>query len=138
MIYALIENGIVTNTLRVDPISIFPAAYANRFVSAPDTVERGSTFDGTAYTAPPPQPPPTPRPVTMRQARLALLNAGLLATVNAAVAAMPGAAGDAARIEWEFSSEVFRNRPLVLSLGTALGLTAVQLEALFVAAAAIV
>lgn len=78
-----------------------------------------------------------PQTVTMRQARLALLNAGLLATVNSTVAAMEGEAGDAARIEWDYSSEVHRNRPLVLSLGQALGLDAAALDALFIAAAAL-
>lgn len=76
-----------------------------------------------------------PQFVTMRQARLALMAAGLLNTVNTTIAAMPGAQGDAARIEWEFSSEVKRNQPLVMALGPTLGLSAAQLDALFVAAA---
>ena len=76
-----------------------------------------------------------PSVVTMRQARLALLQTGKLAQVNAAVANMPGAAGDAARIEWEFSSTVERNRPLVESLGVALGMTDAQLDDLFTLAA---
>lgn len=75
--------------------------------------------------------PSIPEVVTMRQARLALLQAGLLAQVNTAVASMPGAAGDTARIEWEFSSTVERNRPLVQSLIGALGLTESQLDDLF-------
>lgn len=81
----------------------------------------------------PPAPPPTPVPqaITMRQARLALMGAGKLATVNAAIAAMPGVQGDAARIEWEFSSEVKRNQPLVMALGPALGMTATDLDTLF-------
>lgn len=78
-----------------------------------------------------------PESVTMRQARLALLGAGLLAQVNAVVADMPGAEGDAVRIEWEFSSTVERNRPLVLSLIAALGLTDAQLDDLFRQAAAL-
>lgn len=78
---------------------------------------------------------PIPQSVTMRQARLALLQSGLLATVNQAVAALPGAAGDAARIEWEFSSTVERNRPLVQSLVSALGLADAQLDELFTLAA---
>lgn len=78
-----------------------------------------------------------PQAVTMRQARLALLGAGLYTNVNAAVAAMPGATGDAARIEWEFSSTVGRHRPLVTALGTALGLSDAQLDALFIAAGAL-
>ena len=79
--------------------------------------------------------PVVPAEVTMRQARLALLQAGKLAAVNAAVAAMPGAAGDTARIEWEFSSTVERHRPLVEALGASLGMTADQLDDLFRTAA---
>lgn len=75
--------------------------------------------------------PAVPAAITMRQARLALLGAGLLSTVNAAIAAMPGAQGEAARIEWEFSSEVKRAQPLVSALGPALGLTGAHLDALF-------
>lgn len=75
--------------------------------------------------------------VTMRQARLALLGAGMLAQVNAAVAAMTGVQGDAARIEWEYSQEVQRGKALVQALGPALGLSAAQLDALFVAAKAL-
>jgi hypothetical protein len=52
----------------------------------------------------------------MRQARLALLGAGLLDTVNAAIAAMPGAADDAARIEWEFATTIERSNPLFTQL----------------------
>lgn len=87
-----------------------------------------------AYVAP---PSTIPKFVTMRQARLALLGAGMLAQVNNAVAAMTGVQGEAARVEWEYSQEVQRDRSLVTSLGTALGLTDAQLDALFVAANAI-
>lgn len=75
--------------------------------------------------------------VTMRQARLALLGAGLLPNVNAAIAAMTGAPGEAARIEWEYSQEVQRDRGLVSALGSQMGMTAAQLDALFATAAAI-
>ena len=67
----------------------------------------------------------------MRQARLALLGAGLLAQVNTAVANMPGAEGDAARIEWEYAKEVRRDSPLVAVLSAAFGLTSAQLDDLF-------
>jgi hypothetical protein len=60
---------------------------------------------------------------------------GKLATVNAAVATMPGTAGDAARIEWEFSNEVKRGQPLVLALGLTLGMTNQDLDNLFKLAA---
>lgn len=75
---------------------------------------------------------PVPQSVTMRQARLSLLAAGLLSPVNALIAAMPGADGDAARIYWEYSSMVLRSEPLVATLASALSLSEAQLDALFV------
>lgn len=77
---------------------------------------------------------PVPQRVTMRQARLALLGANLLTTVNSAIAGMPGAQGEAARIEWEYSQEVHRDKALVQSLAPVLGLDAAQLDALFLLA----
>lgn len=84
-------------------------------------------------------PPPSdvPQAVTMRQARLALLGAGLLSQVNAAIASMPGAEGEAARIEWEYAQEVRRDSALVQSLVPALGMNEAGLDALFTAAAAL-
>lgn len=78
-----------------------------------------------------------PTAVTMRQARLAMLGAGVLASVDQAIAAIPGAAGDAARIEWEYAQEVRRDSPLVAALAPTLGLTSEQIDALFVAGAAL-
>jgi hypothetical protein len=74
----------------------------------------------------------------MRQARLALKAAGLYDQVNAYIAAIPAdEGGDEARIEWEFAGTVERESSLVQSLIGALGLTGEQLDALFVAAAAL-
>jgi hypothetical protein len=82
------------------------------------------------------QPVVIPATVTMRQARLALLQAGKLVDVNAAIASMAGATGEAARIEWEYSQEVHRDKALVKSLAPVLGMTDAQLDSLFIAAAA--
>lgn len=84
-----------------------------------------------------PVTPAVPTVVTMRQARLALLHAGLLGTVNSAVATMTGAEGDAARVTWEFSTEVRRTDPLVAQLATQLGLDDAALDDLFTKAAAL-
>ena len=82
-------------------------------------------------------PPPSdvPQVVTMRQARLALLGAGLLSQVNSAIANMPGVEGEAARIEWEYAQEVRRDSALVQSLAPALGMNDTGLDAIFTAAA---
>lgn len=85
-----------------------------------------------AYVAPPVTVPHT---VSMRQARLALLGAGLLTSVNDAVATMTGTTGDAARIEWEYAMDVVRTSPLVVNLSASLGLTEEQLDSLFTEAA---
>ena len=102
------------------------------------TIER---FNFTRADFPDAQPPAlpeyvpavvaVPEVVTMRQARIALLGAGLLAQVNTAVANMPGAEGDAARIEWEYAQEVRRDSPLVAALSAAFGWTSAQLDDLF-------
>lgn len=81
--------------------------------------------------------PQTPRIVTMRQARLALLGAGLLQQVDQAISALPEPQQSAARIEWDYSSEVHRDRAFVQQLGQALGLSDEQLDALFIQAAAL-
>jgi hypothetical protein len=78
-----------------------------------------------------------PQVVTMRQARLALLGAGKLASVTAAINALPSPQKEAAQIEWEYSQTVERNRGLVLLLSAALGLTDLQLDELFIRAASL-
>ena len=87
--------------------------------------------------APPPPPPVViPQSVTMRQARLALLGAGLLDDVAAAIAAIPDPVQrKAAEIEWEYAQTVDRNSPFTQQMAAGLNLTAEQLDALFTQAA---
>ena len=128
--YAIITDGIVTNVIEADhdyAESIGAIAVAG--------VGIGYHYSQGTFTAPAPPKPIVPQTVTMRQARLALLNAKLLSQVNSAIAAMTGDQGDSARIEWEFSSEVKRTQPMVVALGPALGLSSQQIDALFIAAA---
>ena len=83
------------------------------------------------------QPPPAPfvpAYVTMRQARLALLAAGLLDDVEVALAAMEGMAGQAAKIEWDYSSEVHRNKEFVQMIAQQLDLSDAQLDQMFIEA----
>ncbi len=75
-----------------------------------------------------------PTAVTMRQARLALLGANVLATADAAIAAMPGIEGAAARIEWEYAHEIRRDALLVSAMSSLLGLTEATLDQLFITA----
>lgn len=79
-------------------------------------------------------PQAVPELVTMRQARRALLGAGLLSSVDAAIAALPEPQKSEAVIEWEYASEVWRNKVFVTTLAEGLGLTSAQLDDLFIAA----
>lgn len=76
-----------------------------------------------------------PSIVSMRQARLALLQSGLLSSVDAAIASLPSPQKEAAQIEWEYSQEVHRDKELVGMLAPALGLNESQLDDLFTLAA---
>lgn len=128
--FAKIENGLVVDVYEADgdwPLADVPV------VEIPNglPVGPGSAYVDGAFITPTQSPAGPPSVVDMAQARLALLQSGLYGTVQAAVAAMPGAAGDAARIEWEFRATVRRDSPLVASLSAALGLTSQQLDDLF-------
>jgi hypothetical protein len=78
-------------------------------------------------------PPPVPESVTPAQARVALLNAGLLASVKSAV----DQADDETQIWFEFALEWRRDNPVLAQLGTTLGLSEGQIDNLFRAAAEI-
>lgn len=81
-------------------------------------------------------PTPIPQSVTMRQARLALLGAGLLDDVDAAIAAITDPVQrKAAEIEWEYATTVDRDSPFTQQLAQGLGLTTEQKDALFTQAA---
>lgn len=80
---------------------------------------------------PPVKAPPVS--VSARQARLALEDAGLLDTINTAF----NGKAKKARIEWEYAAEIRRDSPLVASMAVELGLTAEQLDQLFLAADAL-
>lgn len=135
-IYRYDLEGFYTGQELVDAFGSVPVGA----LTAPPTLTppQVAQWQGNSWVVLPDKPAPAPPPlatvpqaVTMRQARLALMAAGKLTTVNTAVATMPGAQGEAARIEWEFSSEVKRQQPLVLALGGALGMTPNDLDNLF-------
>lgn len=101
----------------------------------------GAGFDEAVVVTEPiilnPPMPSVPYEVTMRQARLVLLGAGLLDDVEAAINALPSPIKEQARIEWDYSSTVQRHNGLVSQLGPLLGLTEAQLDSMFITAKAI-
>ena len=69
--------------------------------------------------------------VTMRQARLALHQAGKLSLVDDAIALIPEPDKSLISIEWEYASTVDRMSPWVSTMGAALGLSDDELDQLF-------
>ena len=81
------------------------------------------------YVEPEPLTEPIPQVITMRQARLQLLEVGLLDDVEALVAL-----DRKSQIEWEYANEVYRQSPLIESIKGALSLTDKQIDDMFIEA----
>jgi len=75
--------------------------------------------------------------VTPRQARLALLQKGLLSQIDSVIASLPEPERSAAQTEWEYALEVRRTDAWIENLAPALGLTPEETDALFELAATI-
>lgn len=64
--------------------------------------------------------------ITMRQARLYLLGAGLLSQVDSIVSQ-----NEAWKIEWEYATDVVKNSQLVITLSNQLGLSSEAIDVMF-------
>ena len=119
----------------------YAAQHANQTIAEMEQALADAIDKAAEAPSAPDLPTPTvagiPTRVSMRQARLALLGAGALAAVDAAIDAMLEPQKSAARIEWEYAAEVRRDNAFVAGLAPALGMTDAQVDALFVAAAAL-
>ncbi|NRQ13471.1 hypothetical protein [Ensifer sesbaniae] len=75
-------------------------------------------------------------PLTARQLRLGLLNAGIApSVVTATIGGMSaGPDKDKALVEWEYATTFNRIHPLIATVGAALGLSDVQIDAMWMAA----
>lgn len=83
----------------------------------------------TPYVGPEPLPEPIPQVITIRQARLHLLEVGLLDDVEALVAL-----DRKSQIEWEYANDVYRQSPLIETVKEAMSLTDEQIDNMFLEA----
>ena len=133
MKYAFIRNNIAIEVLQTDPFMIFIPSYAAQFQEVNADCQAGMVLeDGVWVSAP--VIIPIPQEVTMRQARLALLDAGLLSSVQTAINSLQEPAKTKAQIEWDYSNALQRDNSFVSVLGSALGLNEAALDNLFIAA----
>ena len=133
---AVIKDGIVVNIIVADAnVDLAPDSCSLMNVGDDADIQVGATFDGVSFTSPPALPAAVivPQVVSRRQARLLLLQQGLLDQVEAMIALQDRAT----QITWADAIEFKRNDPLLLALAAApeLNLTSEQLDQFFIAAA---
>lgn len=131
MRFAQIENGKVVNVLELEDNA---TEWGGLPLVPSTTAGIGDEYVNGEFVKPEPEIQ-VPQAVTMRQARLALLQAGHLEKVEAAINSLTSPQKEIAQIEWEYSQEVKRDKELVALLAPALGLDDKQLDDLFVLAA---
>lgn len=99
------------------------------------TFANQAAFEAAMATADLTDPLPVPQSVTRRQAKQALMLAGLLDNIQPAIDAIANPVQrQFVQIEWDDSQAFERNRPALIALATALGMTSEQLDALFITA----
>lgn len=129
---AQIDGGIVVNVAEVDASAIpdFMAEWVETDQAGP-----GWTWTEGAGFAPPEDPPAiVPEKVSRLQARLALMSAGLLQSVEDYISS----SGDPVlQMVWAEATEWRRDSPMIAAIGAALSLSEDQVDELFIAAGAI-
>jgi len=123
----IVDNGVVVNTIEVDTLDVLPG-----LVAAVGNEGIGWGYDGEYFTAPTQAPAIVPQEITMRQARLVLLEHGMLANVQPAIDNLPEPNKTKAQIEWDYSNALQRDNSFVAVLGAALGLTSEGIDSLFI------
>lgn len=84
------------------------------------------------YVPPPPPPAPVPASVTRAQAKLALLQSGLLDQVQPAIDGIADPVQkQAAQIEWDDRLTFERNAGALVAMASMLGMTDAQIDDLF-------
>ncbi len=140
MKFAFNDNGILRDVVQTPPALLFDMGYAQHFITVPDDAQTGWLWDGH-LASPPPTPVPVsrvPATITRAQAKLALLAAGLLDSVQPTINAIADPVQRAAaQIEWDDRLTFERSNPTLVALATAMGMTSDELDALFVAAASL-
>lgn len=124
--------GLILNTIVVNSLDDLP-----NLVDASIGGGRGDSVIG-GVLVPAAVVQPVPREVTRRQAKQALLLAGLLDDVQPAIDAIPEATQRGLiQIEWDDSQVFERDRPALIALATALGLDSDDLDDMFRTASAL-
>ena len=121
----IIENGFVVNTIEVDSLDFSPNLIDGSIGGIGWSYINGQLLPPT----PVPTPEPVPPSITPRQARLKLLEVGLLDELEAIITT-----NSEWQIEWEYATEVKRDSPLIDAVASQAGLTNEQIDQMFIEA----
>lgn len=135
MKYAYIQNNIAQEVVQSDPFMLFVEGYAAQFVEVPDSVFQGWRLVDGEWLEPLPVPVQVPQKVTRFQGMAAMLNAGILATVEAYMVAP--STTEITKLAWRTVNDFERNSQMVLQAQKDLGMTDKQVDDLFVAASGV-
>jgi hypothetical protein len=128
--FAVIQDGNVVNLVEAEE-PLF-----DNWIADDGSARIGGIWTGTTFEAPP-MTLFVPPSVSMRQARLALLQAGKLDGVANVIAAIPDPIQrQAAQISWDFAGDVRRDSPLVALIGSTMGMADAEIDTLFIDASA--
>lgn len=125
--YKIIKTIGADALVRIEDNAFIPFDADNRdYQEYVHWVNAGNT--ATPYVAPAAL---IPSSITMRQARLALLDADKLSAVNDAINNLPSPIKERAQIEWDYSNEVQRANGVVSVIGPLIGLSESDIDTLF-------
>ena len=118
-----------------DPSKVSPND-GDRIIASDEPFSIEHLYDPATGSISPPEPTrEAVTAVSKAQAKLALLEAGLLDDVEAALSALEGVEGQRARIEWTDRTEFHRDHQFIGLLAAAIELSDEQIDALFERAA---
>lgn len=129
--YKQVTNDII---IRLEDGAFIPMDPANAdYTAVLEWISQGNTIEPVDVPM-----PSAPSSVTMRQARLALLQYGLLDLVDQSIAQIPDSTmRTAAKIDWEYAQTVDRDSLVTQQLAAMLGLSDGQLDQMFTLAASL-
>lgn len=126
-IYQFDEAGAFTGAeIEHDELKPIPKGWTHKEPVA------GRYFGGSSWSMISAKQEPVPAKITVRQARQWMIQSGLFADVEAAIAAITDPTEQAVmRNYWEYSADFERGHPLLISLADALSMTSGQLDQAF-------
>ena len=126
MIYVIVKDGKVVNRTKSS------RPLGDDWIQS-DTAQIGDIYEKGSFHKPTKEEskPPVPGSVSAKDLRLGLVKCKFLSETEAMLASAEGEEGEAARIEWEYSTDIARSSNLMKVIIAQTGLTEEQADDIF-------